>query len=141
MSFLKGNVGDILGTISPGLGALTGKGLGAGMMPMISPLGALLGLGKSGGGGDGAEQPAPPPPNGAARGLGNLIGVDPARISSIAGDVGRASNSIAQSGGAAGGYAAPELPDVSNVRNHLQLLDPSTLQALIRHFSGKPGQI
>lgn len=134
MSFLKG-AGDILGTISPALGAITGKGLGAGMMPMISPLGALLGLGKSGGGK--SEEPAPNP---MATGLGKLIGADGSRVSEIAGRIGGGMNQIASAGGAAPGYAAPQAPqELPN--NHLQMLDPNVLRALIQRFGGRQGQI
>jgi hypothetical protein len=139
MSFLKGaGLGDILGTISPGLGALTGKGLGAELLPILSPALGLSGLfGHHGGGDDkSAAEPAAPAPNGAATGLGHLLGVDPSRISSIAGGVGKAANQIATAGGAQGGYAAPEMPAINN---HMQMLDPAVLRALIAHFSGGGG--
>lgn len=114
MSFLKG-LGGALGTISPALGMITGKGLGG-----ASPTPAA---------------PAAPPANAAASGLGRMIGVDPSRISSIADSVGKGMNMIAAGGGAQGGYApAPELPAVNN---HMQLMDPKILQALVAHFGGQ----
>lgn len=76
--------------------------------------------------------PAVPQANAAATGLGKLIGVDGAKISSIADSVGKGMNMIAQGGGAQGGYAAPP----PAVNNHMQLLDPKVLQALIQHFGG-----
>jgi hypothetical protein len=97
MSFLKGiGLGDVLGTISPALGAVTGKGLGAELLPMLSPgLSMLLGSQHSGHN-ETAEPVAPSTP----------------------------------------GYQAPELPAVTN---HMQLLDPAILQAIIQHFQGGGG--
>jgi hypothetical protein len=142
MSFLK-SAGGVLGTISPALGAITGKGLGGDILGTLSPaLGMLTGKWfgwLTGGGGDSAEQPAAPvqperpPPTGAARGLGNLIGVDPNRIGSIASDVGRASNVIAQAGGAEGSYPAPDLAP----QNHLQLLDRRVVEEIIRKMGAR----
>ncbi len=161
MSFLAGLGGPLAGAlggaISPasglgmaggplsGLGALSGlMGKGGGEYnPLLGILGSALFGGKGDGGGEGGSSPAPvaapvaPPPNAAASGLGKLIGADPARISSIATSLGRGANQIAEAGGAQGGYTAPELPAVNN---HMQLLDPKILQALVRHFSGG-GQI
>jgi hypothetical protein len=136
MSFLKSaGLGDILGTISPGLGMITGKGLGAEMAPLISPLGAML-FGHHGGGDGGDSTPvqAPAPvANSAATGLGHLIDVDPARIASIAGDIGKAANPIAAAGGATPAYqAAPSAP----VQNHLQLLDPAVIRAILQQMGG-----
>lgn len=149
MSFLKG-LGGALGTISPGLGMMTGKGLGGalggaigggGWNPITGLLGSLLGGGK-GGGDEGGSTPAPAAPpaptaNAAATGLGRLIGVDAGKISSIADSVGKGMNMIAAGGGAQGGYAAPEQPALPAVNNHMQLLDPKILQALIAHFRGQ----
>lgn len=79
---------------------------------------------------------ASPTANAAATGLGKLIGVDPGKISSIADNVGKGMNMIAQGGGAQGGYAAPELPAPA-VNNHMQLMDPKILQALVQYFGGQ----
>lgn len=73
-------------------------------------------------------------PNGLASGLGHLIGVDPSQISSNVGKFGDAMNGIASVGGATPGYTAPQQP----VNNHLQLLDPATLQAIYAKFGGQP---
>lgn len=91
------------------------------------------------GGGMGAAAPAAaaPQPNAMASGLGKLIGVDPGKISSIADSVGKGMNMIAQGGGAQGGYAAPEVPQLPAVNNHMQLLDPKILQSLVQYFGGQ----
>lgn len=75
-------------------------------------------------------------PNAAATGLGKLIGADPTRIASIAHNIGGGMNQIAAAGGGQGAYQDPGLPPV---QNHLQLLDPAVLQALIQHFGGGGG--
>lgn len=127
MSFLK--------PLAPlfGLGGMAA----AGQIPMkaLAPLGGITGMLLAGGGGGDKGAAATPQPNAAATGLGKLLGVDPGRISSIADSVGKGMNQIAQGGGAAGGYAAPQLPDAP-VQNHLQLLDPTVIQALIQRFGG-----
>jgi len=79
---------------------------------------------------------AAPAANAAATGLGKLIGTDPSRIASLAHSIGGGMNQIAAAGGAQGGYQDPGLPPV---QNHLQLLDPAVLQALIQHFGGGGG--
>ncbi len=107
-------------------------------MSFLSGLGGLggqIGAGLSATGLGGAAGAAAGPANWAASGLGKLIGVDPAKISSIANSIGGGMNQIAQGGGAAPSYAAPELPAPA-VNNHMQLLDPRILQALVQHFSG-----
>jgi hypothetical protein len=150
MSFLKGiGLGDVLGTISPGLGAITGKGLGADLLPMLSPLMGML-TGHHDGGHEGGAGPidpgmssptaqSGPAPNFAASGLGHALGVDPSRVASIAGTVGSAANQIAAAGGAQGGYQNPGVQGAAlpTVNNHLQMLDPQVLRALIQHFSGQ----
>ena len=67
-------------------------------------------------------------PNGAAMGLGHLLGADPSRISSIADRVGQVSNRIAGMGGAEQGYQPMQM------NNIMQKLDPAVLQALIEQF-------
>lgn len=74
------------------------------------------------------------PGAGAASGLGHLIGADPSRISRIAGGIGNAANGIAAAGGASPGYAAPQQTAPPEIANHMQLLDPATLQAVLQHF-------
>jgi hypothetical protein len=103
---------------------------GCKVMSFLEPLLASAGpaLSAAGAAGGGA--------NAAASGLGHLIGVDPSRISSIAGTIGKGMNGIAAGGGASPGYADPGLPDVNN---HMQLLDPAILQAIIQHFQGGGG--
>lgn len=78
---------------------------------------------------------AVPQANAAATGLGKLIGVDGAKISSIADSIGKGMNQIAAAGGAGQGYAAPELPSAP-VQNHMQLLDPAIIRALLQQFGG-----
>lgn len=143
MSFLNGLGGGLGGMLSGGLGGaitpLSGLGQIGGPLSGIGLLKSLFGGGGGGGGGDG-ESAAPaaaeaPKANAAAMGLGKLIGVDPGKISSIADSVGKGMNMIAQGGGAAGGYAAPELPQARPV-NHLQLLDDNVLRALLQRFGG-----
>lgn len=75
-----------------------------------------------------------PAPSAAATGLGHVIGADPTRISSIASNIGQGMNGIAAAGGASPGYSAPEAPSVDN---HMQLLDPGTIQQLIQQFGGR----
>lgn len=166
MSFLQGLAGPLAGglggAISPAsglgmaggpmsglgaLGSLFGKGGGGGYNPLLGILGSALFGGKGGGEGGSSEgsspapaQPAPAAPpaptaNAAATGLGRLIGVDPGKISAIAKSVGEGMNQVAAGGGAQPGYAAPQ-PALPTVNNHMQLLDPKILQALIAHFSG-----
>jgi hypothetical protein len=150
MSFLKGiGLGDVLGTISPGLGAITGKGLGADLLPMLSPLmGMLTGHhdgGHEGGAGPidpGMSSPAAqsgPAPNFAASGLGHALGVDPSRVASIAGTVGKRGEPNRSGRRCAGGLSKPRLQGAAlpAVNNHLQMLDPQVLRALIQHFSGQ----
>lgn len=72
-------------------------------------------------------------PNIAAQGLGHLIGVDPSRVASLASSIGKGMNQVAAAGGA-GSEAPPLAP-----QNHLQLLDPAVLQALIQRFGGGGG--
>jgi hypothetical protein len=69
----------------------------------------------------------------AASGLGHLIGVDPGRVASIAGNIGKGMNQIATAGGASPAYQDPGVPAV---QNHFQLLDDNVLRAIIDHFSG-----
>jgi len=136
MSFLKGLGGPLAGGLGGAITPLSGLGQIGGPMSGIGLLGMLLGKGK--GGDSPAPQPAAPavpPPNAAATGLGRMIGVDGAKISSIADSVGKGMNMIAQGGGAQAGYQpAPELPAVNN---HLQLMDPKILQALTQYFGGQ----
>lgn len=134
MSFLKSLAGPLAGgAINPA----SGLGMAGGPLSGIGALAALIG--NKGGGEGGASPtvqdviPTGPKPNAAATGLGKIIGVDGAKISSIADSVGKGMNQIAAGGGAPEGYAAPQLPAVNN---HMQLLDPNILQALVRHFSG-----
>lgn len=71
--------------------------------------------------------------NPMASGLGHLFNTDPSRVSAIADRIGRGMNLIAAGGGAQPGYAPPE-PSQDVTANHLQLLDPSVLQALVQRF-------
>lgn len=141
MSFLKGLGGPLAGGLGGAITPLSGLGQIGGPMSGIGLLSRLFGKG-DGGEGESSPQPAAPAapaapqPNAAASGLGRLIGADPARISSIADSVGKGMNMIAQGGGAQGGYAAPEQAPLPAVNNHMQLLDPKILQALVQHFSG-----
>jgi len=129
MSFLAGLGGPLAGALGGAISPVSGLGMAGGPMSDLGALSALFG--KGGGGGEAAA----PQANAAATGLGKLIGVDPGRISSIADSIGKGMNQIAQGGGAQGGYAAPQLPDAP-VQNHLQLLDPAVIQALIQRFGG-----
>ena len=136
MSFLKGLAGPLAGGLGGAITPASGLGMVGGPMSGLGALKALFGgKGKDGSAPppvqDVIPTPAAPPPNAAASGLGRLIGADPARISSIAGNIGRGMNQIASAGGAQEGYAAPELPAVNN---HMQLLDPKVLQALVQYF-------
>lgn len=141
MSFLSNLGGGLGGMLSGGAGGaitpLSGLGQVGGPLSGIGLLKSLFG-GGGGGGGEGAAPAAveDPKANAAAMGLGKLIGVDPGKISSIADSVGKGMNMIAQGGGAAGGYAAPELPQAAPA-NHLQLLDDNVLRALLQRFSGQ----
>lgn len=94
-------------------------------MSFLGPL--IAGLGSSAGAVGGAT----PAPTAAptTTGLGRMIGVN----SDQAGKFGTAMNGIAQAGGAAPGYAAPE---PAPVNNHLQLADPNILQAILQQFRG-----
>jgi hypothetical protein len=152
MSFLKGNVGSILGSVSPAFGAITGQGALGKLLPFLSPaLGIATGegIGKLFGGQGGGDEKSgaqvnpgyTPKPNAAATGLGRMINVSPDRISKIATSVGAGANQIASAGGAQPGYAPP--PQMPTVNNHMQLLNPEILQQLMRHFSGNSagGQI
>lgn len=129
MSFLAGLGGPLAGALGGAITPASGLGMAGGPMSGLGALAALFGKG----GGNGAAQPAQPQPNAAATGLGKLIGVDAAKISSIADSIGKGMNQIAAAGGVNQGYAAPELP---RPNNHLQLLDSNTLQALLRAFGG-----
>lgn len=130
MSFLAGLGGPLAGALGGAITPVSGLGMAGGPLSGLGALGALFG--KGGGGGEAA---ATPQPNAAATGLGKLIGVDAAKISSIADSIGKGMNQIAQGGGASAGYAAPEIP-AARPANHLQLLDPSIIQALLRQFGG-----
>lgn len=141
MSFLAGPLAGALGgAISPA----SGLGMAGGPLSGIGALSALFGKGGSAAGDAAAAAvaptqtaPAAPQANAAATGLGKLIGVDPGKISSIADSVGKGMNMIAQGGGAQGGYAAPEQPALPDVKNHMQLLDPAVLRALVQYFGGQ----
>ena len=138
MSFLAGMGGPLAGALGGAISPASGLGMAGGPLSGLGALGALFGKG----GGEAAAPaaaPAAPQANAAATGLGKLIGVDPGKISSIADSVGKGMNMIAQGGGAQGGYAAPELQQPA-VNNHLQLLDPKVLQALVQYFSGRQAQ-
>lgn len=132
MSFLAGMGGPLAGALGGAINPTSGLGMAGGPMSGLGALSALFG--NKGGGGSPA--PTAPQPNAAATGLGKLIGVDGAKISSIADSVGKGMNMIAQGGGAQAGYAAPEAPQLPAVNNHMQLLDPKILQELVRYFSG-----
>lgn len=129
MSFLAGLGGPLAGALGGAITPASGLGMAGGPMSGIGILSKLFG---GGGGGD-----ASPQPNAAASGLGKLIGVDGAKISSIADSIGKGMNKIAAAGGAQTGYAAPEAPQLPAVNNHMQLLDPKILQELVRYFSGQ----
>lgn len=138
MSFLAGMGGPLAGALGGAINPTSGLGMAGGPTGGIGMLSKLFG----GGGGDDSPQP-----NAAASGLGKLIGVDPAKISSIAQSIGGGMNQIAQGGGASPGYAAPpqaapsaQAPTMNNI---LQGLNPEIIQALIRSFSGNSagGQI
>lgn len=139
MSFLKGLGGPLAGGLGGAITPASGLGMAGGPMSGLGLLEMLFGGKDKGGGGESATPPAvaaptapaAPPANAAATGLGRLIGADPARISSIARSVGGGMNQIAAAGGAQEGYAAPELPAVNN---HMQLMDPKILQALVQYF-------
>lgn len=77
--------------------------------------------------------------NPLASGLANMLGTTSDHISDIAGRIGQGMNSIAKAGGASEGYnPAPAMP----MQNHLQMLDPGTIQAIIAKFGGaRPGQM
>lgn len=81
---------------------------------------------------------------GASGALGNLVGADPSRISSIANRIGTGMNGIAAAGGAAPGYSAPghaPIPAAGGaapVDNHMQLLDQDVIQQIIQQFAGRP---
>lgn len=129
MSFLKPLLGGPLaGAAGGAITPVSGLGMAGGPLSGLGALKTLLG-----GGGEGA---APTPkPNAAATGLGKLLGVDGAKISSIANSVGKGMNQIAEAGGANAAYQAPELPAVS-ANNYLQSLDPAVLRALLQQFGG-----
>lgn len=99
-------------------------------MSFLSNLGA--GLGAAGAAG------------GAAGGLGHLLGADPSRISSIADRIGTASNLIAQGGGAAPAYQAPQhaaappagAPGAGGFGNVMQFLTPDSLEHIRSLFGG-----
>ncbi len=130
MSFLAGLGGPLAGALGGAISPASGLGMAGGPLSGIGMLSKLFG-----GGGGGESEAAKP--NAAASGLGKLIGVDPEKISSIANSIGGGMNQIAQAGGAQGGYAAPpQVQQAPAVNNHMQLLDPNILQALVRHFSG-----
>lgn len=82
----------------------------------------------------------PAPSNPMANGLGHLFGTDEARVSRIADRIGNGMNMIAAGGGAQpgyarpAGYAQPEAAPQGEVTNHLQLLDPDVLKALVARF-------
>lgn len=61
-------------------------------------------------------------------GLGSSLGFNPGDVRAF----GTAMNGIASAGGAAPGYASQQAPDVNN---HLQLLDPAVLKAIIAKFA------
>lgn len=159
MSFLKGLSGSLAGALGGAINPASGLGMAGGPLsgigalgssgwnPITGLLGSILGGGGEGGsggdakgsGGDGGQSGVPQvnpgyTPNAAASGLGKLIGADPGKISSIADSVGKGMNMIAEGGGAPSGYAAA--PQTPAVNNHMQLLDPRILQALVQHFGG-----
>lgn len=78
-------------------------------------------------------------PTAAASGLGRIIGADPSRIGTIAGQIGRGMNGIAAAGGATPGYEAPAAAEPPV--NHMQLLDNAVLQRLVQQFGGQPGMM
>ena len=88
MSFLKGTLGDIVGTISPAAGLASGQGLGQ-YLPMLSPAAMLMGLGSR-----------------------------PSHDNSVADSIGKAANVVAQAGGAGPGYqTAPAVPVQNHLQN------------------------
>lgn len=90
-------------------------------MSFLSGAGGAAGAGLAGGA------------NGAATGLGHMIGVDPSRISELAGKIGAGMNAVASAGGADPGYQAPVQPT-----NYLQNLDPNMLQSILDRFRPMP---
>lgn len=64
-------------------------------------------------------------------GLGSSLGFNPGDVKAF----GTAMNGIASAGGATPGYASQQAPDVNN---HLQLLDPDVLKAIIAKFGPTP---
>lgn len=143
MSFLSGLGGGMASGLAGGLSAIGGGG-----NPLAGAMGGLSGIAGNpmsgigilkslfGGGGGGGESEAAKP-NAAASGLGKLIGVDPAKISSIASSIGGGMNQIAQAGGAQAGYAAPPQAELPAINNHMQMMDPKILQALVQYFQGQ----
>jgi hypothetical protein len=68
--------------------------------------------------------------NPVSTGFGHMIGADPSRVSMIADRIGKAANGIAAGGGATAGYDG----SAALINNHLQMLDPDTLQRIIAQF-------
>lgn len=85
--------------------------------------------------------------NPMANGLGQMFGSSGSHVSDIANRIGMGSNQVAAAGGAQPGYQPPpsyQPPADKSVttgtmppdpNNHLQLLDPQVLHALIQKFS------
>lgn len=121
MSFLK----DVLPAISPAAGLAMDKGPWSNILQTLSPAVAMFGSPE----GSKSDGPAA---TGIGKALGGAIGVDPSRIASIADKIGRASNGIAEMGGAAPGYSGMQMAPT----NHLQMLDPDALQKLVQQFQG-----
>ena len=69
-------------------------------------------------------------PNPISTGFGHMIGADPSRVAMIANRIGTAANGIAAGGGAPAGYDGSAAP----INNHLQMLDPNVLQAILAKF-------
>lgn len=91
--------------------------------------GAAAGVaGAMGGGGGGGGNPL-------AAGLGKLIGSGAPQVQNVADRIGMGANQIAAAGGAQPGYAPPPAAMQGDPNNHLQLLDPQVLHALIQKFS------
>ncbi len=97
-----------------------------------------------GGGTEAAAGAAPALANPMANGLGSVLGTSGSNVSSIADRIGMGANQIAQAGGAEAGYAPPPVgmakhPSTGDMpadpNNHLQLLDPAVLHALVQKFS------